>query len=103
MIALRDRIRASVDDGMDEESADVTITCKDGRKLHAFVEHAIGSFQRPMSDADLRRKFHGLADPVLGNARAEQVIDQCVTLSGDTDARTLTASARVSADAIVAE
>ena len=103
VIALRDRIRASVDDGMDEESADVTITCKDGRKLHAFVEHAIGSFQRPMSDADLRRKFHGLADPVLGNARAEQVIDQCVTLSGDTDVRALTASARVSADAIVAE
>ena len=54
--------------------ADVTITCKDGRKLHIFVEHAIGSVQRPMSDADLRRKFHGLVDPVLGSARAERRI-----------------------------
>jgi 2-methylcitrate dehydratase PrpD len=81
----------------------VTITFKDGRKLHAFVEHAIGSVQRPMSDADLRRKFHGLADPVLGNARAEQVIDQCATLSGDADVRALTASTRASAEAVAAE
>jgi 2-methylcitrate dehydratase PrpD len=103
MIALRDRIRASVDEGIDEESADVTIICKDGRKLHVFVEHAIGSVQRPMSDADLRRKFHGLADPVLGNARAEQVIDRCVALSGDADVRALTASARASAEAVAAE
>ena len=56
-----------------------------------------------MSDADLRRKFHGLADPVLGNARAEQVIDQCATLLGDPDVRALTASARASADAVAAE
>ena len=82
---------------------DVTITCKDGRKLHAFVEHAIGSIQRPMSDADLRRKFHGLADPVLGNARGEQVIDRCVALSDDADVRALTASARASAEAVAAE
>jgi 2-methylcitrate dehydratase PrpD len=103
VIALRDRIKATVDDGIDEESADVTITCKDGRKLHVFVEHAIGSVQRPMSDADLRRKFHGLADPVLGNARAEQVIDRCVTLSGDADVRALAASARASAEAVAGE
>ena len=81
----------------------MTIICKDGRKLHVFVEHAIGSVQRPMSDADLRRKFHGLADPVLGNARAEQVIDRCVALSGDADVRALTASARASAEAVAAE
>jgi hypothetical protein len=56
-----------------------------------------------MSDADLRRKFHGLADPVLGNARAEQVIDRCVALSADADVRALTASARASAEAVAAE
>src|SRR6202171_4460189 len=99
LIALRDRIRASVDDRIAEESADVTITCKDGRQLHVFVEHAIGSVQRPMSDADLRRKFSGLVDPVLGNARAEQVIDRCVTLSGDADGGGLSGCARRFAEA----
>ncbi|MBA2307095.1 MmgE/PrpD family protein [Candidatus Dependentiae bacterium] len=103
VIALRDRIKASVDDGIDEASADVAITCKDGRKLHLFVEHAIGSVQRPMSDADLQRKFHGLVDPVLGNARAGGLIEQCATLSGAADVRALTASARASAVAAAAE
>src|SRR5205085_5977708 len=42
VIALRDRIKAKADDEVDEASADVTISCKDGRTLHVFVEHAIG-------------------------------------------------------------
>ena len=66
----------------------------DGRKLHLFVEHAIGSLERPMSDADLARKFHGLVDPVLGAARAERLIERCATLAGAADVRELTAAAR---------
>ena len=103
VIALRDRIKASVDDGIDEASADVAITCKDGRKLQLFVAHAIGSVQRPMSDAELQRKFHGLVDPVLGNARASHLIEQCASLSGAADVRALTASARASAETVAAE
>jgi 2-methylcitrate dehydratase PrpD len=94
LIALRERIRASVDADIDEASADVTITCKDGRKLHVFVEHAIGSVQRPMSDADLARKFHGLVDPVLGNECADRLIGQCTALAGAPDLRELAATAR---------
>ncbi len=94
VIALRDRIKAAVDDAIDEAAADVTVICKDGRRLHVFVEHAIGSVERPMTDADLQRKFHGLVDPVLGAARAERLIGQCATLSGAADVRALTASAR---------
>jgi len=98
VIALRDRIKASIDDKIGEASADVTVTCKDGRKLHVFVEHAIGSVARPMSDADLERKFHGLADPVLGSARAGRLIELCTALSGAADVRALTAAARASTD-----
>jgi 2-methylcitrate dehydratase PrpD len=94
VIALRDRIRASVDDAIPEDAADVTIGCRDGRELHVFVAHAIGSLERPMSDADLQRKFHGLVDPVLGVARAEALIERCTTLAGCTDLRSLTALAR---------
>ena len=71
----------SVDDGIGEASADVTIICKDGRKLHVFVEHAIGSMERPMSDADLRRKFHGLVDPVLGK-RSRRARDRAMRGNG---------------------
>jgi 2-methylcitrate dehydratase PrpD len=103
VIALRDRIKASVDAGIGEASADVTIRCKDGRKLHVFVEHAIGSMERPMSDADLRRKFHGLVDPILGSARAERMIEQCVAMAGAHNVRGLTDAARASQDALAAD
>ena len=71
VIALRDRIKAAADEAIGEASADVTIRCSDGRRLHTLVRHAIGSLERPMTDADLQRKFHGLVDPVLGAARAD--------------------------------
>jgi 2-methylcitrate dehydratase PrpD len=94
VIALRARVAARADDAISEAAADVTVTCKDGRKLHVFVEHAIGSLERPMSSADLERKFHGLADPVLGAARAAGAIEQCTNLASATDVRGLTAAAR---------
>ena len=70
VVALRDRVRATADAAIHEASADVTIFLRDGRRLHTFVQHAIGSLERPMSDADLARKFHDLVDPVLGAPRA---------------------------------
>ena len=94
VIALRDRIHAAADDTIGEDSADVTITCRDGRRLHTLVRHAIGSLERPMTDADLERKFHGLVDPVLGAGRAARLIDALTTLSGCADLGALTALAR---------
>jgi len=85
VIALRDRVQARVDAAIDESAADVTIRCKDGRSLHLKIEHAIGSLQRPLSDAELERKFHGLVDPVLGAARAARLVDLCRTLADATD------------------
>jgi 2-methylcitrate dehydratase PrpD len=67
-----------------EESADVTVVLRDGTRHHVFVEHAIGSRERPMSDADLAAKFHGLVDPVLGRAR-EALIASCRTLASAPD------------------
>lgn len=94
VIALRDRVRASLDDAIAEDAADVTVTCKDGQKLHLRVEHAIGSMQRPLSDAALCAKFHGLVDPVLGAPRAEQLIAACMAMGGAAAVRSFTALAR---------
>jgi 2-methylcitrate dehydratase PrpD len=77
MMALRRKVVATVDEGIDEASADVTAVLNDGRRVHVFVEHAIGSLQKPMSNAQLEDKFHGLADPVLGSAAAGRLIAAC--------------------------
>ncbi len=94
MVALRRKVVATVDDSIDEASADVTAVLKDGRRVHVFVEHAIGSLQRPMSDRDLEAKFHSLADPVIGAARATRLIECCWSLGSLKDVVQLTELAR---------
>ena len=94
MVALRRKVVATVDDAIDEASADVTAVLSDGRRVHVFVEHAIGSLQRPMSDDQLAAKFHGLSDPVLGAARSAALIQACRDIGLAGDVRMLTALAR---------
>ena len=77
MVALRRKVVATVDPQIDEASVDVTAVLTDGRRVHVFVEHAIGSLQKPMSDTQLRAKFHGLSDPVLGAPATTRLIDAC--------------------------
>ncbi|MFM8609418.1 MAG: MmgE/PrpD family protein [Burkholderiaceae bacterium] len=93
MVALRRKVVATVDNAINEESADVTAILKDGRQVHVFVEHAIGSLQRPMSDAQLEGKFHTLSDPVLGAAATQRLIDACWQVGGASDLRALAALA----------
>jgi 2-methylcitrate dehydratase PrpD len=77
MVALRRKVVATVDDSIDEASADVTATLADGSTVHVFVEHAIGSLQNPMTQTLLEGKFHGLSDPVLGQAQTTELIKAC--------------------------
>jgi 2-methylcitrate dehydratase PrpD len=92
--ALRRKVVATVDDSIAEASADVTAVLKDGRREHVFVEHAIGSLERPMTDADLEGKFHALCDPVLGSARVAHLIEGCWALATTSDVRSLAALGR---------
>lgn len=94
MVALRRKVVATVDDSIDEASADVTAVLKDGRRVHVFVKHAIGSLENPMTDAMLEGKFHDLADPVLGAGRSGELIAACWKLAQLRDVRELTALAR---------
>jgi 2-methylcitrate dehydratase PrpD len=93
MVALRRKVVATVDDSIDEASVDVTAVLTDGRRVHVFVEHAIGSIENPMTDALLEGKFHGLSDPILGAAPTGQLIEACWKLGEAKDVRGLVALA----------
>ena len=56
LVALRDRVTATVDPTIEEDQVRARITLKDGRVLEKFIEHVVGSLERPMSDADLEAK-----------------------------------------------
>ncbi len=94
VVALRRKVVAQVDDNIDEAAVDVTAVLQSGRRVRVFVEHAIGSLQRPMSDAALEAKFHALADPVLGTGRAAELIRACWGVGDSADVRSLAALAR---------
>jgi hypothetical protein len=80
---------ATVDDAIDEASVDVTAVLTDGRRVHVFVEHAIGSIENPMTDALLEGKFHGLSDPILGAAGTTRLVEACWGLGDAPDVRAL--------------
>mgnify|MGYP001066273275 FL=1 len=76
-VSLRDRVTTVVDPDIHEDQARITITLNDGRRLEKFIEHAIGSVENPMTDADLEAKFISLADGVLPSTQVRQLLDLC--------------------------
>jgi len=53
------------------------IVMKDGRRLEKFVEHAVGSVERPLTDADLDAKVRDLCEGVLPARQTDRLIDVC--------------------------
>jgi 2-methylcitrate dehydratase PrpD len=89
VVQVRRKVIATVDDGIGEASVDAVATLTDGGKVHVHVEHAIGSLQRPMSDADLEAKFGNMSDPILGAAQTNALMAACWSLGQAADAREL--------------
>lgn len=94
VVELRDKVQATVDDSIAEESVHVTALLKDGRRVAVEVKHAIGSMENPLSDAQLEAKFGGLVHPVLGAAKAREITQACWSLAQMPDVRALTALCR---------
>ncbi len=51
--------------GVDPAQVDMIVTLNDGRTIHRHIDHAIGSVEKPMTDAQLDAKFKDLADGIL--------------------------------------
>ena len=77
VVALRGKVHTIVDPAVRTEQVDMTITLSDGAKLHKYIEHAVGSVEVPMSDAQLEAKFADLAEGILPAAQARRLMDAC--------------------------
>jgi 2-methylcitrate dehydratase PrpD len=74
IVALRQKVTAVAAPGIHEDQVDVTLTTIDGQVHHLFVEHAIGSLHRPLTDAELDLKVADLCEPVIGRGGADRLI-----------------------------
>ena len=76
-IALRDRVSAAVEAGIHEDQVRIAIKLKSGKTLEKYIEHAVGSIDRPLADGDLEAKFRGLTDGILAKAETDGLIELC--------------------------
>lgn len=76
-VALRAKITLTVDPDMPKQSCHATITYADGNVQEVPIENATGSLAKPMTTADLKRKFLGLTRPYLAEPEAawDEIID----------------------------
>ncbi len=101
MVALRARVFPVIDEAMAADAADVVITLKDGARHHAFVAHARGSLERPLSDNDLEDKFRALAEWGFSTCNVSDVIELLWSFDTITDAAALARSTVPAASAAV--
>lgn len=77
VVGVRDKVTATVDPAIKSDQVDMTIELTDGRTLHKIIEHAVGSQDHPMSDAQLEEKFSGLSENILSPERSRALMDLC--------------------------
>lgn len=94
VVALRNKVRATVDDTIDEAAVRVTAVLRGGRRVEVRVDHAIGSMQNPLTDAHLEAKFMDLVAPVLGEGRAGDITQHWRSLASSPNVGALTAVCR---------
>lgn len=59
---------------------DITITCADGTKAHKRVDFPRGHAENPMTDDEVVAKFHRMAEGVVTQETAKQILDRAWSL-----------------------
>jgi 2-methylcitrate dehydratase PrpD len=77
VVALRAKVNPVVTPGIDPAQVDMTIVLKNGRTLHRYIAHAIGSTEVPMTDKQLETKFADLADGIIPTPAIRRVMNAC--------------------------
>ena len=93
VVNLRDRISAVSDSTFAKDEARIRVVYYGGFVLDHHVEHALGSKERPLSDDELTRKLHDLADGVIGPAQTDALAQLCWQLWDEPDASAIVTAA----------
>ena len=85
VIATRKKVNITEDDSVPTDAAYVTLEFSDGTKLEKHVEHAKGSIENPLTDAELKKKFMEQVALAIGNVRAERAYAAFTEIEGMVD------------------
>ncbi|KAF2109341.1 hypothetical protein BDV96DRAFT_585405 [Lophiotrema nucula] len=85
VVDLRKKVNVTEDDSVPTDAAYVTLEFEDGRKLEKHVEHAKGSIENPLTDAELKKKFMEQVTLAIGDSRAERAYETFTGINNMTD------------------
>ncbi len=77
VVALRDRVSATVDPGVREEQVYARVVLSSGRAVEKRIDHVVGSLENPLSDRDLETKFRGQAEGLLLQGEVQNLLSLC--------------------------
>ncbi|MGB6105788.1 MAG: MmgE/PrpD family protein [Pusillimonas sp.] len=83
--ALQERMQVEATTQLADNQAVVSLRLKDGSRLEATVDQAIGSVGNPMTNEQLAKKFLALSEPVIGDEHTAKLLDFCLGISGADD------------------
>ncbi|KAI1841912.1 hypothetical protein JX266_011882 [Neoarthrinium moseri] len=73
VVSLRKKVNVTTDDEkFRTDQATVTVEFEDGSTIEKHIEHAIGSLENPLTEADLKKKFVDQVSKQIGEVRAEK-------------------------------
>jgi 2-methylcitrate dehydratase PrpD len=85
IMALRDKVTATSDADIHEDAVHIAVTLKNGEQINLHVPHAIGSLERPLSNAAITEKFVNQSIPVIGEKAARDLLAKGWALETATD------------------
>ncbi|KAJ5919926.1 hypothetical protein N7454_009761 [Penicillium verhagenii] len=89
VVGLRNRIKAKVNESFRADECHVTALLQKQSggnvTIEKHVDNAVGSLERPMTDAQLVQKFVDQCTPVLGQERTEKASQWCWDLEKQSD------------------
>src|SRR5262245_10542427 len=85
---LRRKIKTTMDESLRDDQAEAVIVAA-GTRHRAFIEHASGTADNPMSNAAIEAKFMASAMPVIGSDHAQRARDAVQRLDRLADVREL--------------
>ncbi|KAF5366141.1 hypothetical protein D9757_010953 [Collybiopsis confluens] len=89
VVALRKLVNITTDPTVNTDEAFVSALFKDGTDVTQHIVHVIGSLDNPLSEAQLKTKFIGQAELVLGSDRAEKAYEAFTNIGNMSDVSTL--------------
>lgn len=87
------RVQPRADASLSPSQARTRVVLRDGQVLEQAIQAPRGDPLNPMSDAELKAKFLGLAAPIVSQEQAERLADLCARLERLPDLRELLAAA----------